>query len=249
MQKRNVDTIQASNLASNFHEIPVAKRARINDKGKNNSRNKQRGGRMGRSASPISSSASDSDSSVGESGVNTRSRNPAPLPAKTAAAAESPSESGSEYEASEDDDGEDEEQQKMQSSRRGKRDMDPALIRRSSRTAVLNAVPKTPVHISRSIPLTGTAPRTTLLRSLSEGSGVNGFLGPSSSGIAPFLSSASMRRSRRSRNVDVTKELVVMFPDDDPRTMQQLDLRGKACTIGSVYVSAIWLTCAAMICL
>jgi hypothetical protein len=235
MQKRNVDTMQASNLAGNFHEIPVAKRARLNDKGQNNSRNKQRAGRMGRS----SSSASDSDSSVGERGVNTRSRNPVTLPAKTAAATESPSESGSEYEASEDDDGEDEEQQKMQSSRRGKRDVDPALIRRSSRTAVLNAVPKTPVPISRSVPLTGTAPRTALLRSLSEGSGVNGFLGPSSSGIAPFLSSASMRRSRRSRNVDVTKELVVMFPDDDPRTMQQLDLRGKARTIGSVYVSAI----------
>jgi DNA-binding transcriptional MocR family regulator len=61
--------------------------------------------------------------------------------------------------------------------------------------------------------------RTSLQRTLSE-SHLQG---------AAFLSAALNRRSRRSRNVDVTKELVVMMPGDDPRVMPQLDLRGTQC--------------------
>lgn len=51
----------------------------------------------------------------------------------------------------------------------------------------------------------------------------------STGAFAAYLTSAQMRRSRRSRNVDLTKELVVMLPGDDPREVPQLDLRGKLC--------------------
>ena len=74
-------------------------------------------------------------------------------------------------------------------------------VRRSSRSAVLNATQQTPI-----------AP---VQRSSSE-----------TSAFSSYLSSALMRRSRRSRTVDLTKPLVVMLPGDDPREVTQLDLRG-----------------------
>eukprot|EP01032_Pedospumella_encystans_P011983 gene11983-13897_t len=95
----------------------------------------------------------------------------------------------SDYDGSEEEDSEEEETPVV------------TTVRRSSRSAVLNATQQTPI-----------AP---VQRSSSE-----------TSAFSSYLSSALMRRSRRSRTVDLTKPLVVMLPGDDPREVTQLDLRG-----------------------
>jgi DNA-binding transcriptional MocR family regulator len=130
------------------------------------------------------------------------------------------SDSESEYETSQD--GSDEGSNNRPG--RGRRNVDPANVRRSSRTAVLAATQKTPTAAttlgrSATTPaVSASVERASLQRTLSE-SHLPG---------AAFLSAALNRRSRRSRNVDVTKELVVMMPGDDPRVMPQLDLRGMS---------------------
>lgn len=117
-------------------------------------------------------------------------------------------------------------------------------VRRSSRTVVVAAqnqsntsTTKTPQPVSSR--QYQTADRSIIHRSLSEPS-----LQHSGSGaFAAYLTSAQMRRSRRSRNVDLTKELVVMLPGDDPREVPQLDLRGNFSVLLVHCVRTVTYTC------
>lgn len=78
-------------------------------------------------------------------------------------------------------------------------------VRRSSRGSVSSA------------PQAHTPTPSAAQRSSSDTSGA----------FASYMSSAMMRRSRRSRTVDLSRPLVVMLPGDDPREVAQLDLRGE----------------------
>ena len=116
--------------------------------------------------------------------------------------------SASEYDGS----GDESEVEKVTTST--KRTVEVVNMRRSSRTAVLTASHTPVAAIQRS------SSESTVNNATSSGSGGGG-------AFASYMSSAMMRRSRRSRNVDLTKGLVVMLPGDDPREVAQLDLRGE----------------------
>ena len=116
------------------------------------------------------------------------------------------SNSGSEYETT---DNETTEQPKRTRKLRQSKTESNLNVRRSSRTAVLTATTNQPSLTPRA------GSTTSLYRTASDPLGLQS--------SSAYLS----RRSRRSRNVDVTKDLVIMLPGDDPRDMAQLDLRGN----------------------
>lgn len=172
-----------------------------------------RGGRAG---------ASESEQSESEPEPRTRSRITRSAQAQhTSSGSDNNStDNGSDYDGS-DDGSEDERTNRKLSSAEYNN------VRRSSRTVVLAAQNQNNTSTTKTPqPATSrqyqTADRSMIQRTLSEPS-----LQHSGSGaFAAYLTSAQMRRSRRSRNVDLTKELVVMLPGDDPREVPQLDLRG-----------------------